>query len=135
MCAVRFAIVGADASTWNTYDVEEKSYSPADCKIENFTSDRFNGCESYKHMAFVCGVNNRASIYFEDGFKKRGEPTEAALKVFAEKLGRYDVTNPVSDQKRFPMGYSENMMQGVKTVCTLEFSAERKCMSTVVNGY
>ena len=33
------------------------------------------------------------------------------------------------------MGYSENNMRGVKTVCTLEFSAERKCMSTVVNGY
>ena len=33
------------------------------------------------------------------------------------------------------MGYSENLMQGVETVCTLEFSAERKCMSTVVKGY
>ena len=86
-------------------------------------------------MALVCGVNNRAQIIYEDGYKRRGEPTEAALKVFAEKLGRYDSSNPVSDQKRFPMGYAENLMQGVETVCTLEFSAERKCMSTVVKGY
>ena len=48
-------------------------------------------------MALVCGVNNRAQIIYEDGYKRRGEPTEAALKVFAEKLGRYDATNPVSD--------------------------------------
>ena len=136
MCAVDFAIVGADHREWKSYSVEEKSYSPEECKIQDgFSSGSFSQCQSYKHMAFVCGVNNRAEIYYEDGFKKRGEPTEAALKVFAEKIGRYDVTNPVSDQKRFPMGYSENLMQNIQKVCTLEFSAERKCMSTVVNGY
>lgn len=37
--------------------------------------------------------------------------------------------------KKFPMGYAENLMKGVETVATLEFSSERKCMSTVVNGY
>ena len=42
MCAVKFAIVGADHREWNTYNVEEKSYSPADCKIENFAPETFS---------------------------------------------------------------------------------------------
>lgn len=33
------------------------------------------------------------------------------------------------------MGYSDTLSQKVKTVATLEFSSERKCMSTIVRGY
>lgn len=41
-------------------------------------------------MAAVCALNNRSRILFKDNqFKIQGEPTEAALKVFAEKLGNY----------------------------------------------
>ena len=136
MVAVKFAVLGNKPGEWQEFGIEEKSYSPEDCKInDGYSSEIFSSNHIYKLMALVCGVNNRAQIFYDNGFKRRGEPTEAALKVFAEKLGRYDVTNPVSDQKRFPMGYSENLMQGIQTVCTLEFSAERKCMSTVVKGY
>lgn len=64
-----------------------------------------------------------------------GEPTEAALKVFAEKLGQYDVHHAEKDHKMFPMGFSEKLMSGMEEVAVLEFSSERKCMSTVVKGY
>jgi magnesium-transporting ATPase (P-type) len=64
-----------------------------------------------------------------------GEPTEAALKVFAEKLGRYSNKVGNADQKVNPMGYAETLSQKVKTVATLEFSSERKCMSTIITGY
>lgn len=33
------------------------------------------------------------------------------------------------------MGYADTLAQNVKTVATLEFSSERKCMSTIVKGY
>ena len=87
MCAVKFAIVGCDHNEFLEYGIEEKSYSPEGKIQDGFSSERFAGCQTYKHMAFVCGVNNRSTMYYDDGFKRRGEPTEAALKVFAEKIG------------------------------------------------
>jgi len=66
-----------------------------------------------------------------------GEPTEAALKVLAEKIGKYDVAGPtqMTSAKTNPMSYSKYLMEGVSTVATLDFSSERKCMSTIVSGY
>ena len=41
-------------------------------------------------MIMVCALNNRARILNQAGsFKNQGEPTEAALKVLAEKLGKF----------------------------------------------
>jgi Ca2+-transporting ATPase len=136
MCAVKFGIVGASHNDFITHEVEEKSYSPDAKILSGFSTGTFDGSKSFKHMAFVCGVNNRASIDFTEGeFKRRGEPTEAALKVFSEKLGKYDSSNPSVNSQKFPVSYSQNLMAGIDTVATLEFSSERKCMSTVVSGY
>ena len=33
------------------------------------------------------------------------------------------------------MGYADTLAKKVKTVATLEFSSERKCMSTLIKGY
>lgn len=79
---------------------------------------------------------NRASITYKNGaFSMMGEPTEAALKVFAEKLGRYSQNVGNTDQKSNPNGYSDILLQDVQEVATLEFSSERKCMSTIVKNY
>jgi len=106
MCAVKFGIVGNSHDEFLEWNIEEKSYSPEGKILDGFHEETFIRYPSIRHMAFVCGVNNRSAIYYDEGFKRRGESTEAALKVFAEKLGQYDSTNPVSDHKRFPMGYS-----------------------------
>ena len=48
-------------------------------------------------MATVCAINNRATIEFDSEqkvYKMTGEPTEAALKVLAEKFGQYDSAAP-----------------------------------------
>ena len=91
MCAVKFAVVGNDHDEFLEYNIEEKSYSPEGKILDGFDSERFAASQSFKHMAMVCGINNRSSLHYEDNtFKRRGEPTEAALKVFSEKLGQYD---------------------------------------------
>jgi Ca2+-transporting ATPase len=91
--------------------------------------------QSFRHIADVCALNNRALIQYKDkAFKIIGEPTEGALKVFAEKLGKY-TKHGSSDHKTNPMGYAESLAKKVKTVATLEFSSERKCMSTLIKGY
>ena len=143
MCAVKFGVVGSNSDDINEYGVEEKSYSPEGKILDGFSDQVFAGSASFKHFAMVCSNNNRASIVYskEDGkqpqFKLRGEPTEAALKVLAEKLGRYDSQGPMqmTSHKEKPTGYGTYLMEGINTVATLDFSSERKAMSTVVSGY
>lgn len=90
MCAVKFAIIGNDISEHQTWDIEENSYSPEGKILGGFSDKTFQLSESFRHIADVCALNNRALIQYKDNvFKIIGEPTEAALKVFAEKLGRY----------------------------------------------
>ena len=137
MCAVKFGIIGANDI--QEYNVEEKSYSP-DGKIDGLNSANFDSQPALKHLAMVCAINNRAQIDFDQAknrFKPRGEPTEAALKVLAEKIGAYDSNSPssTSNAKKDPTCYSTHLMQGVQEVATLEFSSERKAMSTIVKGY
>lgn len=52
-------------------------------------------------------MNNKSSIVYEDNkFAKQGEPTEAALKVFAEKVGQYDKNFSKPDYTKEPTAYS-----------------------------
>ena len=84
----------------------------------------------------MCALNNKSIIQYKDNrFIKIGEPTEAALKVFAEKLGRYSQKVGNADYKAQPMVYADTLAQKITTLATLEFSSERKCMSTLVRGY
>ena len=144
MCAVRFGIIGSSSDEILEYNVEEKSYSPEGKILDNFSDNKFASSASFKHFAMICATNNRSTIVYNEGenasksgFKIMGEPTEGALKVLAEKLGRYDVNGPtqMSSAKKNPMSYGKYLLEGVTQVATLDFSSERKAMSTVVSGY
>ena len=113
MCAVKFGIVGANSDDIQEFNVEEKSYSPEGKILDGFSEQKFASSASFKHFAMVCSTNNRSTIGFEDGsFKKYGEPTEAAMKVLAEKMGRFDTKAPTNkgDAKKTPMSYSTFLM-------------------------
>jgi Ca2+-transporting ATPase len=92
MCAIQFAHIGTGLNDLKVYDIVEKSYNPQ-ADIKGLNSQIFSSSPVLRDIAVVCSLNNKAGITFEDGkFNKLGEPTEAALKVFAEKLGQYDPT-------------------------------------------
>jgi Ca2+-transporting ATPase len=87
MCAVKFAHIGKNLSDIKSYDIVEKSYDPS-TEIKGLTKQVFSESSLLREIAIACTLNNKAGIVFEDGkFNKQGEPTEAALKVFGEKLG------------------------------------------------
>jgi len=139
MCAIKFGIMGAKADDITEFTVEEKSYSPEGKILDGFSNARFASSQSFKHFAMVCGTNNRSNIIFnqeKQAFKIMGEPTEGALKVLAEKLGSYDAKSTKNENvKKNPNSYSKDLLNGVETVATLDFSSERKTMSTIVTGY
>lgn len=84
----------------------------------------------FSSIASGCTVNNAASVHYADGeFKRLGEPTDAALKVFAEKL-----CGEATDSSN-AFDFEKKMSQTVTKIATLEFSSDRKAMSTIVSGY
>lgn len=81
-------------------------------------------------MAVGCTLNNSARIDFIDNkYKRVGEPTEAALKVLAEKM----CGTPINKESAF--GFEKKMNDKITTIATLDFTSERKAMSTIVTGY
>lgn len=136
MCAVKFAYIGNDVHDLKVHEIDEQSYNP-ETEIKQFTSDIFAKNVVMREIATVCAINNKAGIRYEDGqYVKLGEPTEAALKVFAEKLGRYDAKlgNKV-DYTKEPEAYSKFIGSTLNRVAALDFTSERKLMSTVVTGF
>jgi magnesium-transporting ATPase (P-type) len=71
-------------------------------------NDIFRKVPAIKEIATVSTLNNKSNISYEDAkFVKQGEPTEAALKVAAEKLGQYDSTFGKADYVKSPTAYAE----------------------------
>ena len=56
------------------------------------------------------------------------------MKVAAEKLGKYDPKMDKVDSTKEPEAYSKFLAKSIKSVATLDFTSERKSMSTVVKG-
>lgn len=88
MCAVEFSYIGLSVNELRTFQIEEKSYNP-DGEIYGLkATDLKNGSPALE-MAMVCSLNSTAKIVKEEGkYKRQGEPTEAALLVGAEKIGK-----------------------------------------------
>jgi len=134
MCAIKFAVVDESAKL-RSYDIKENknSYSPLNCEVgegSTFAVDFKNNTELFRALATGCTINNRSRVDFEEGeFKRIGEPTEAALKVFAEKL----MSKPTTQANAFD--FEKKARSTIKEIATLDFTSERKAMSTIVSGY
>jgi len=95
-----------------------------------FTKDKQSNSDLFRSLAVGCTINNTSRIDFEKGvFRRVGEPTEAALKVLAEKI----CGNPSTSANAFD--FEKEMKSKIEIIAKLDFTSERKAMSTVVTGY
>ena len=146
MCATMFAVVDDSTSKLKEYTVpvgqnksEESSYCPinlnkkisaVDGSDQTFLSDSRKNSSLFEALAVGCTINNQARIDFEGNeYKRVGEPTQAALKVLAEKISG----NPTDSSNAFD--FEKKTKAKVSTIATLDFTSERKAMSTIVTGY
>lgn len=137
MCAVKLAYIGSGLTDIKVHAIEENSYNP-EGKITGLDKEKFRSCDLLKDIAVVSAINNKCSIAFStevNNYIRMGDPTEAAIKITAEKIGANDPTFSHSDYMKTPTPYSDKIEVDVKKVCTLDFTNERKAMSTLVTGY
>jgi Ca2+-transporting ATPase len=116
-----------DLSVWPIAEGKE-TYNPAR-GAGNSWGDIDSAAATYKAqfeaLAVGCSFNNNAGIEQRDGAWTRvGEPTEAAMKVLAEKL-----------QNAKNLSYSKSLQSKLTKVAQLDFTSKRKAMSVVVSGY
>ena len=82
----------------------------------------------FESVAEICALCNDAKIKYDEAegqYTRIGEPTEAALKVLAEKLGGDG--SPSSKQQRASF-YGDQYASRYTKEATLEFSRDRKSM-------
>ena len=96
----------------------------------DFAQDYQSNQDLFRSLAIGCTFNNTSRIDFvQNKFKRVGEPTEAALKVFAEKI----CGKPTSSSNAFD--FEKEIQKKLDSIAKLDFTSERKSMSTVVTGY
>lgn len=77
---------------------------------------------NFEKMQLVCTLNNRSRIVKgTKGFEIQGEPTEGALKVFAEKLAKFDSDAVPSGNQ--PNNAGDFLEKKFGKVGTLDFSS------------
>ncbi|KAI0303358.1 Ca-transporting ATPase [Multifurca ochricompacta] len=95
--------------------------------------------EPVQRLAEVCVICNDAKVVYNvdrDTYSNVGEPTEAALKVLAEKLGFYNSRLSASVKSVDPTtrgsSISDHLEKIIPRLLTFEFSRDRKMMSVLV---
>ncbi|KAI9457809.1 Ca-transporting ATPase [Lactarius psammicola] len=95
--------------------------------------------EPVQRLAEICVVCNDAKVVYNaerDAYSNVGEPTEAALKVLAEKIGASNPELSTSVQSLGPStrasAVSDYLEKKITRLLTFEFSRDRKMMSVLV---
>jgi Ca2+-transporting ATPase len=131
MTAVAIAYAGRSATDMIEHEVSGTSYDPQG-EVQGLVLGP--STEGVLDLAKVCSLCNQASIYYKDGkYERVGEPTEAALKVLAEKIGIPGEARP-SDPALACMQANAHWAAAAPCNAILEFSRDRKSMSTLC-GY
>ena len=124
----------------NEFEVEGNSYAPqgfikaGGAKVTNMPEHK--GAQKSAMIATLC---NDATIMYDPEakrYKRNGEPTEAAFKILAEKIGLPDKAQNDALMRKKPMDrlsdVSNYYMKEFPKIRTHEFTRDRKSMSVIV---
>ncbi|KAF9622731.1 hypothetical protein IFM89_032911 [Coptis chinensis] len=143
MSVSQFFTLGGKTTISRIFNVEGTTYDPKDGRIVGWSYYSMDA--NLQSMAEICAVCNDAEVFWKGRlFQAMGLPTEAALKVLAEKMGVPDTkarnrirdtqfaADCAIDRSNVKLGCSEWWTKRSKRVATLEFDRIRKSMSVIV---
>ncbi|KAI9017858.1 hypothetical protein BC832DRAFT_527040 [Gaertneriomyces semiglobifer] len=154
MSVRRVLVFGESSNIVEEFTVEGSTYGPEGRVLKNNVMIERNWSEQMStltELAKICVLCNDSKISYDedaDHYQKIGEPTEAALKTFVEKLGTDDAsfnrTIPIipdevamtrlsAHDKRERVSKANDFIESqYNRLATLEFSRDRKSMSVLV---
>lgn len=90
MTVTDFVFMGAKTNNIEHFEVEGHSYEPKG-EIQGFNGELLKSNLSLQQLVAVMSNCNEAIIEYKEGqYRALGAPTEAAIRVLVEKLGKYD---------------------------------------------
>ncbi|KIM80832.1 hypothetical protein PILCRDRAFT_822114 [Piloderma croceum F 1598] len=141
MSVCKFLVIDGTTGACKEYTVEGTTFSPygsvesIDGKVSTFELQS----KPIQRLAEICSICNDAKVVYhpdKDAYGNVGEPTEAALKVLAEKIGCPDGEISKSLGKLSPAAranaVNEYFERSIPRLLTLEFTRDRKMMSVLV---
>jgi Ca2+ transporting ATPase len=138
MSCIRFFVpkkAEADTITFHEFHASGSTYEPVGQISEAGKTIQCSNYEALIELATICSLCNDSSVdynEFKRVYEKVGEATETALVVLVEKMNVYGTEKAGLNAK--DLGHAANRVihQMWKKEFTLEFSRDRKSMSTYV---
>ncbi|XP_047319901.1 calcium-transporting ATPase 1, endoplasmic reticulum-type-like [Impatiens glandulifera] len=135
MAVTKLIAMGHSANSVRSFNIDGTTYNPFDGKIRDWPVGQMDA--NLQMIAKIAAVCNDAGVEEVTGnnFIVNGLPTEAALKVMAEKMGLPNGLdagkNPISSD---PLRCCQIWNKLAKRIATLEFDRDRKSMGVIVSS-
>ena len=133
------SLLTVDGGSVNKYDVTGSTYDPTD--------GAFDGAQRSGHATTmasqICALCNDSTLAanmssdVQDGEEviRDGSPTEAALRVLAEKIASFEGVVGDGDEDEMTVSPASDMYnEQFPRICKLEFNRRRKSMSVLVSN-
>jgi Ca2+ transporting ATPase len=141
MSITKFLTVGSSIKSLEEYNVEGTSFAPngsistLDGKTVRGLNSQGNGINALVEVCAICN-DSKISVDESGTYSAIGQPTEAALKVLVEKIQHHskqvnDTLSTLSPKDR-ATAVSDRYEEDYERLLTLEFTRERKSMSTLI---
>uniref|UniRef100_T1DFT5 Calcium-transporting ATPase n=1 Tax=Cupiennius salei TaxID=6928 RepID=T1DFT5_CUPSA len=134
MSVSRFFIVEkADEPKFFEFEATGSTYEPIGDIFINGAKAKTSDYEALYEIATICALCNDSSIDFNEykqAFEKVGEATETALTVLAEKLNPWNFDKSGKSRRDAALTVNHGIQSMWKKEFTLEFSRDRKSMSS-----
>uniref|UniRef100_A0A4D5R9Q6 Calcium-transporting ATPase n=1 Tax=Scolopendra viridis TaxID=118503 RepID=A0A4D5R9Q6_SCOVI len=125
-------IEGSDVNL-HEFEITGSTYEPIGEVYLNGARIKGSDYDALHELATICVMCNDSSIDFNEykqAFEKVGEATETALVVLAEKLNPFQVSKSGLSRRDAAICVNQNIQSMWKKEFTLEFSRDRKSMSS-----
>lgn len=139
MSVARFFIVkdsnGGDAN-FDEFECTGSTFAPEGEVFQRGAKVQTTDSEVMHELATICAMCNDAAVDYNDykqAYEKVGEATETALTVLVEKLNVTGVSRAGMSKRDKGMACNRVLQQMWNKECTLEFSRDRKSMSSYCN--
>lgn len=125
-------VEGSDSS-FTEFEITGSTYEPIGDLFFKGSKVKASDYEILQELATICVMCNDSAIDFNEvksAFEKVGEATETALIVLAEKLNPFQVPKTGLDRRSAAIVVRQEIETKWKKEFTLEFSRDRKSMSS-----
>ncbi|XP_063215966.1 calcium-transporting ATPase sarcoplasmic/endoplasmic reticulum type isoform X2 [Bacillus rossius redtenbacheri] len=125
-------IEGTD-STFHEFEITGSTYEPIGdvfLRGQKVKGGDFEGLQEISTIGIMCNDSAIDFNEFKQAFEKVGESTETALIVLAEKINPFGVSKAGLDRRSAAIAVRNDMETKWKKEFTLEFSRDRKSMSS-----